>query len=695
MKNFIQIRILLFVSALFALGLPVLSAQSSAGDGDWPREIDTGDVHLVIYQPQVDRWEGNRIEARVAVIATRKDDSNEVFGTLSFQARTDVDRETRIVTFEDIVLKQADFPSDPSLQPVLLSAIRQQLAAWPKTVSLDRLLADVSMTQAQAKTDGVHLKNDAPKILFSRRPAVLILIDGEPVYRAVPGTTYQKVANTPALMIYDRAANRFFLDGDDIWMTSLTLNGPWEVARNPAPYLERLKAEFTQDEEREPSDAAAPNNSTPPAVFVSTVPAELVVTRGEPAFAPITRNLLYVTNSENDIFMDTNSQQYYVLMAGRWYRAKSLDSTWEWLPGQQLPRDFRKISPESVKGHVLASIPETEQAREAVMANQVPQTATVRRSEAKLEVKYDGDPMFRPIEGTSMEYAINTSSEVIHAAERYYACEHGIWFVAKTPKGPWAIADTIPAEIYSIPPSSPLYHLRYVYVYGSTPEVVYVGYTPGYMGAFVSDGVVVFGTGWWYPGWCGPAYYCYGWAWTWGFGFEFSYWGGGWFWWSHDHYWWYHDHRSWHRAYYEHWNSHWRSRDREWVRGNTNAYSHWRGNGISYRDYSRDRSSRTSGRGYERGSGSQGRQLYAGRDGHVYEHRNDGWYQHNNSGQWQRMGQNSQLEQQRQSRSLGESRQREFESRGQSPGVPRTVAPSTRQSAPMRSAPSYRGGGRR
>ena len=262
---------------------------------------------------------------------------------------------------------------------------------------------------------------------------------------------------------------------------------------------------------------------------MSTVPAELLVTQGEPAYAPIARtSLLYATNSDNDIFVDTQSQQYYTLLAGRWFRSNSLEGTWEWVPGEKLPTDFSRIPLDSPKGHVLASIPGTEQAREAVIANQIPQTATVRRSEAKLDVKYGGPPQFQPIEGTDMEYAINTSAEVVHASGRYYAVQHGVWFVADSPLGPWAAADMIPAEIYTIPPSCPLYHDRYVYVYGATPEYVYVGYTPGYMGAFISDGVVLFGTGWWYPGWCGfiPPFYCFGWPWTWGFGFRFSYWGG-------------------------------------------------------------------------------------------------------------------------------------------------------------------------
>jgi len=51
-----------------------------------------------------------------------------------------------------------------------------------------------------------------------------------------------------------------------------------------------------------------------PAVYVSTVPAELIVTRGEPTYAPIPKtSLLYVTDSDNDIFMDTKSQQLLVV----------------------------------------------------------------------------------------------------------------------------------------------------------------------------------------------------------------------------------------------------------------------------------------------------------------------------------------------------------------------------------------------
>src|SRR5262249_47302076 len=53
-----------------------------------------------------------------------------------------------------------------------------------------------------------------------------------------------------------------------------------------------------------------------------------------------------------------------------------------------------------------------------------------------------------------------------------------------------------------------LHYVTYVQVYRSTAKVVYVGYTPGYLGAVVaSDGVVVYGTGYSYQPWIGSVWY--------------------------------------------------------------------------------------------------------------------------------------------------------------------------------------------
>jgi hypothetical protein len=70
-----------------------------------------------------------------------------------------------------------------------------------------------------------------------------------------------------------------------------------------------------------------------------------------------------------------------------------------------------------------------------------------------------------------------------------------------------------------------MYNTTYVTVYDSTPDVVYVGYTPGYMWSYPYYGVPIYGTGWYYP-----PYYVGGWYYprppTWGLHVGYNPWTG-------------------------------------------------------------------------------------------------------------------------------------------------------------------------
>jgi hypothetical protein len=192
--------------------------------------------------------------------------------------------------------------------------------------------------------------------------------------------------------------------------------------------------------------------------------------------------------------------------------------------------------------------------------------------------------------------------------------------------------------------------VRYVYVYDSTPDVVYVGYTPGYMGAFLSDGVVVFGTGWSYPSWIGEDYF--GAPWTWGLDFELGFWGGGWFWgtWD-DHHSWNHGWRWTHRLFSEHWHPGLGPSSALWARNNVNVYRRWANREVVTHNYMRD----------ARAGGYAGRpgthpDLYAGADGRVYRRGNDGWYRHDGR-DWSTVERLSPgLEDAHRARGLGEAR---------------------------------------
>ena len=116
-----KFRTVLQLTPLMGMSIvvPSLIAQAPAGgDGNWPKEIVTDQIHLLLYQPQADTWKDNRIEARSAVMMTQLGDPKQMCGMILMSARTEVDRETRTVSFEDINIKEVNLPSppDPSSQ---------------------------------------------------------------------------------------------------------------------------------------------------------------------------------------------------------------------------------------------------------------------------------------------------------------------------------------------------------------------------------------------------------------------------------------------------------------------------------------------------------------------------------------------------------------------------------------------------
>lgn len=496
----------------------------------WPVQVTDNGRTFLIYQPQVDKWENNRLGGRSAVSVRNDASGQQNFGVIYFSARTEIDQGSRTVTVRDAVVSKVDFPAVAGGAGVddYLSVLRPQFAAHTWRIAQDRLQSDMEIDRLSQQSSSQPLKNDPPRILYSERPAVLVPIDGNPVLRPVVDTGLMRVANTRALILQDKATSRYYLFVSDHWMESQALEGPWSVAANPSAQLEQTRQLATQQDQVDLLDADAGEGAATPAsvsVFVSTTPTELLQTDGPAQYAPIERTqLLYVTNSPNKLFLDLRTQNHYALISGRWYRTNTLtQGQWSYVPAASLPGDFAMIPAEHPTESVRAAVPGTPQAREAVIANSVPQVATVARSAAHLEITYDGNPVFQPIEGTALQSAVNSPVPVIRVSEAsFYALDNGVWFVASWPFGPWTVTSYVPSVIYSIPRSSPLYYVTYVRVYDATPEVVYVGYTPGYVGSYVSsDNVVVYGTGWPYRPWIGSVWY--GAPFTWGFGFSFVY----------------------------------------------------------------------------------------------------------------------------------------------------------------------------
>jgi hypothetical protein len=94
----------------------------------------------------------------------------------------------------------------------------------------------------------------------------------------------------------------------------------------------------------------------------------LIVTDGPPNYEAIQgTSLLYISNTHADVFEEVNAQAAYVLISGRWFSAPSTTGPWTFVPADSLPGEFAQIPLDSPKENVLASIPGTPQAQEAVI----------------------------------------------------------------------------------------------------------------------------------------------------------------------------------------------------------------------------------------------------------------------------------------------------------------------------------------
>jgi hypothetical protein len=525
-------------------------ASNESSETPWPRRVTNGSTTITIYEPQVDSWDGHEIVARNAVGIQRAGQLDPTYGVVTVHAITLVDKSSRNVSLENIRLDGGDFPSARESSQDYMKLLHDN---FPKTLdglSLDRLQISLVVPPEQLK-GSKQLNNTPPKIIFSTLPALLVYVDGPPAYRPVAGTELQRVINTRVLLLKDKDGQHYLHIWDG-YLTSPGLEGPWTVAAKPptgTAEAERQVAvsQMPVDAFNQPAEGAT--NAPPslarnaaPQIYVATEPTELIVFDGDPNFVPINgTHLLYVANTTGNVFRLLTDQRNYVLISGRWFRAPSLDGPWQYVPANQLASDFASIPDNSPKENVKASIPGTQQATEALLANAIPDSAAVQRNMQMQPPQIDGPPELRSIGGTPLYYVANSGTPIIKVDEKsWFSCENGVWYSATSINGPWIVADSVPAVIYTIPPGSPLHYLTYVRVYGANSEVVYTGYTPGYLGTEVEDGVVVYGSGFYYSPWVGSVWYGYpvswgfGWGpcwtpwydWCFAFGFGWGWWGG-------------------------------------------------------------------------------------------------------------------------------------------------------------------------
>jgi len=438
---------------LFTISFLFSSAQDEEVKLTWPREIEAKTFVTTLYQPELESFSGNILEGRMA-LSIKPTEGDLVFGAVWFKSTLAVNKDERTALLEKMEILKVHFPDveDKDKIEEFKKGLSKEIESWDVVMSLDRITASMkNVEDLQQISDNIN--NTPPVIYYKKTPTTLITTDGEPKIKEDKDNKVQYVLNTPFFIAADLGGTTYYIKGGKFWYSSESITEGWEeTTEKKVPKKVAQFAKNMSEDEDEPDSATAAITEAP-TILVSIEPAEIIITDGEPDYAAIEgTNLLYVKNSESDIIMDINSQEHYILIAGRWYHAKKIDADkWTFEEPKNLPEDFSKIPETSDIGNVRTSVPGTPEAQDALLEQSIPETATVTKSEVSLEVTYDGEPQFESIEGTDMLYAINTEKSVIKVGNIYYCVDNAIWFQSNSAKGPWAVSDSRPDEVDQIP----------------------------------------------------------------------------------------------------------------------------------------------------------------------------------------------------------------------------------------------------
>jgi hypothetical protein len=486
---------------------PLVQAQTAKAaappDGGWPKAYTTNaGAALVLYQPQVATWAGQRhVVLYTAVSYTARGAKAPAFGTLKVESDTKVSVDTRLVNFSDFKITESSFSTLKKEQiQDLLSEVSESVPLQERVLGLDRVLANIDASQIIPK-NAEGIKADPPAVFFSKTPAVLVNIDGDPIWNAIQGNDLKVAINTNWDLFEHATTKTYYLLAGDSWLKATDIKGPWAYAGPLPESFKKLPpdANFKEVTSKVPGKKLSAEKT--PKVFVSLIPAEMILLAGEPKYVPVTGagSLQWVSNTEADVFRMGATGPVYYLVAGRWFSAPDFTGPWTFAT-PKMPEEFKRIPLEHERSRVLASVPGTQQAAEAVLVAQIPQTARVGKNTKAPEVAYDGGaPQFQPIEKTTVSRAVNTDKDILKVGDLYYMCFQGVWFMSKSPTGPWEVTGSVPKQIYEIPPSSPSYSVTYVTVQESNNDAVIFATAMAFTGLMIAWGCAVHGTGYYYP----------------------------------------------------------------------------------------------------------------------------------------------------------------------------------------------------
>ena len=283
----------LFTRLVLAGALVALAGFRTPAAGQtmtWPQQLTDPEGTIDIYQPQFETFKGNAVTGRAAVGLTAPGKQTPVFGAFWFSAVADVDQAADQVTLRDIKVTNVRWPNmTPALEQRFKEVVGASVPIAGLHLSYEAFSASLATAEREKKSMA-ELKNDPPAMVFTKELAVLLLFDGEPRFKDIENSPYERAMNTPLAVVREKKSGTCYLTSGALWYTAKAPLGPWQVTANPPADLVK---NMPKDESAEPAP------KVPPRIIAASAPTEVISTDGEPSWKSLPGGkLLYVENTE-------------------------------------------------------------------------------------------------------------------------------------------------------------------------------------------------------------------------------------------------------------------------------------------------------------------------------------------------------------------------------------------------------------
>src|SRR4030095_8312903 len=168
--------------------------------------------------------------AYAAVSYTPKGAATPALGAVKIESDTKVALDQRLVSFSELKILEPNFPTlERDHLRTLVSEIVASVPLEERVIGLDRVLANIDTSQIIPRNvEGV--KADPPPSFFSKTSAVLVNIDGDPIWAPIAQNDLKSAVNTNWDLFEHTPTKTYYLRDDAVWMKTSDLKGAWTPA---------------------------------------------------------------------------------------------------------------------------------------------------------------------------------------------------------------------------------------------------------------------------------------------------------------------------------------------------------------------------------------------------------------------------------------------------------------------------------